>query len=325
MISLKNTILHESILGSVGSGREGLKDKIKQWLVSHNIKDYVLNDNLTVVFTGAVVNLMEPIPDYITVTRAKSVFVQGSVDILNNLPNVIGCLLIDDCEIKDFTDISDINILRLCISNCDIKSLKGIPSPQDRLYIGNNKQQFSKKELKKAGITTKPNDIYNIGCTSIYGGVVLGDNDSQHISEEFEKLKEMYSKLLPEMKSFNYSCRKGSPTVYFTIDFLSKEEHPNYISDNSIFLSFSYQLEGSILEYKNSGCLELTQKDREGRYKYYALKSFTDPYKDKGGKKFRRTRLYIFTAKEIFEKTKDWIRAVVDAALEDQGGVLKRR
>jgi hypothetical protein len=71
--------------------------------------------------------------------------------------------------------------------------------------------------------------------------------------------------------------------------------------------------------------LNLTDEDKKGKYKYYALKGFTAPYYDKGGKKFRKVRLDRFDLKTFIDKTKDWVKDVVDAALEDQGGELKRK
>lgn len=88
---------------------------------------------------------------------------------------------------------------------------------------------------------------------------------------------------------------------------------------------FRYNLDECSLEMNGCGHLNLTDEDKKGKYKYYALKGFTSPYYDKGGKKFRKVRLDKFDLKTFIDKTKDWVKDVVDTALEDQGGELKRK
>lgn len=330
MISLKDKILNESILSTVGSGKQGLKEQIEEWLKRNNITQYDIDpESLEVKFMNEKVYLTEPIPDFMHVSAAKRIFVR-SKEALKNLPKLIGGLYLENIEIDDFTDISDIKVmLTLGISECNIKSLKGFPTQGSsalKIVIGNNHQNIAKKDLKKVGVKINPNNIDNVGYVNFdYGCTVIGSLDQTYLEGELGKLSMLYKGLLPEMKNFNYSCKVNNTHVYFTIDFLSKEEHPHHISDNSIFIGFKYDTNGSVLELGNTGHLELTDEDRKGKYKYYALKGITAPYYDKGGKKFRACRLDQFTAKTIFDKTKDWLRDVIDAALEDQGGVLKRR
>ena len=102
------------------------------------------------------------------------------------------------------------------------------------------------------------------------------------------------------------------------------QDHPHNISDNSIYLDFKYSIDTLSLEKSQEGHLNLTPKDKQGKYKYYALKGFSAPYLDNGGKKFRKTKVEDFNAKQVADKIIDWTKDVVKAALEDQGGELKR-
>jgi hypothetical protein len=157
-----------------------------------------------------------------------------------------------------------------------------------------------------------------------YAEFVLGQFDVDYCKDELKKLENLYKSYIPEMKYLAGVPNENWTNIYFKLDFLSKENHPNHISDNSIYLSFEYDIRGSSLELSSVGHLNLTDEDMKGKYKYYALKGFDAPYIDNGGKKFRKCRIDDFNAEEIFNKTKDWIRAVVDAALKDQGGILRR-
>ena len=109
------------------------------------------------------------------------------------------------------------------------------------------------------------------------------------------------------------------------ISFITESEIPNQISHNGIFCYFTWYLADNSLENTINGHLELTDADKQGKYKYYALKSLIDPYLAEGGKKFRKCRMNEFSAKDLDNKISDWICAVIDAALKDQGGVLKRK
>lgn len=328
MISLRDKI-HEGILSSTKSGAANIDERIKEWFISQGVdeKYFRITDEHKVLVSTVIrrmFELKEPIPDFIKIERCGAIKIHSEHQ-FENLPEDTRYMFLEDCLIENFTFLEGKKVERLYINNCDIKSLKGLPNC-DKLYIGNNKQVFSKKELKKY-VSTKPNYIFTLGEMYDFNNdwVILGDNDIKYITEEFSDVLKQYQKYVPEIKSVQISKRKGSMAVYIRLDFLLPQDHPNGISDNSIFIDFSYSLEDCALENNGNGHLNLTDEDKKGKYKYYALKGFTAPYYDKGGKKFRKVRLDKFDLKTFIDKTKDWVKDVVDAALEDQGGELKRK
>lgn len=329
MISLKDKILKESILSSTKSGAASIDERIKQWFISQGVdeRDIRIADNHKVIVSTVIrrmFDLKERIPDFIKIEKCGAIKIH-SMDHIENLPEYTRYMFLEDCLIDDFTFLEGKKIERLHINKCDIKSLKGLPDC-DRLYIGNNKQVFSKKELKKY-TSTKPNYIYTLGEMYDFNTdwVMLGENDIKYITEEFSDALKQYQKYVPDVKSVNVSKRKGTMAVYVRLDFLLQQDHPNGLSDNSIYIDFRYNLDECALENNSCGHLNLTDEDKKGKYKYFALKGFTAPHIDNGGKKFRKVRLDKFDLKTFIDKTKDWVKDVVDAALEDQGGELKRK
>lgn len=323
MISLSSKIIKEGILSMTNSGAQGMID---EFIKSFSIQKYKVNTDYSIDIEDRKLELRKPIPKYITINKANEVYVYD-VDALANLPKKIYILKISDITIKDFSDINSQQIDYLVVSNCTIHSLKGLPTCE-KISLGNNKNHFSRKQAKKF-TSTKPNAIGTVGVLSFddsfYGSYELGENDMDYLKKELSVLKEKYEKLLPEMKSFNVEYKKGRSFVWFNLDFLLSAYHLNGYSRNSIYLTFEYQLNGQKVELRSTGHLELTPQDKEGKYKYYALKGLEDPYLDAGGKKFRAVNLDDFNADLIYEKTHQWIRDVIDAALKDQGGTLKRK
>lgn len=327
MISLRDKIINESILASTKSGISGLKEKVKQWIADNHIEGAVINPDCSITVKGIRMDrnvVKGPIPDYIVINEIGHLTVTET-DSLKNLPKRSVMLKITNSTIKDFKEV-DIDACKIFeVSNCDIKSLAGLPEC-DVLYIGNNKQHFSKKEVKKF-VNIHPNKIHTLGyySTSFYR-TLLGKNDAEYCKGELVELEKLYLKAIPELDHIKFKgSKEESSVIYINLDFLPDSKHPHGIAENSIYLTFEYNAEESVLEYRNCGHLDLTEKDRAGKYKYYALKEFTAPYYDAGGKKFRKIRIDDFTAQTVYSKTIDWIRAVVDAALEDQGGVLERK
>ena len=332
MISLRDQIVNENILTSTKYGISGLKEKVEKWIDDNNIEGAVINPDCSITVKGIQIDrngidrnvVKGPIPDYIVINEIGHLTVTET-DSLKNLPKRSVTLKITDSTIKDFKEV-DIDVCKMFgVSNCDIKSLAGLPEC-DMLYLGNNKQHFSKKEVKKFA-NTNPNKIHTLGYynPSFYH-TLLGKNDADYCRGELVELEKLYLKSIPELDHMKFKgAREDNSVIYFTLDFLPESKHYNGIAENSIYLTFEYDVEEGSLEYRNCGHLELTEKDKVGKYKYYALKRFTAPYDDAGGKKFRKTRLDDFTAQTIYLKTIDWIKAVVAAAIEDQGGVLERK
>lgn len=328
MISLKDKIIKESILGSTKSGKEGLRSRVEEWVNEQGLKDVTINPDCSVTIDGNSNrrNVVQGnIPDYIILNSVKNLTITQCTS-LKNFPKKAVVLTITNSTFDDFSELYIDYYRSLRIFNCDFKSLKGIPKDCEYLYIGNNTKHFIKKDIKKL-VNTKPQNIYTLGYYNIiYCQLLLGQNDVDYCNKEIEKLDKKYHKAIPELDHIVFNGnRKDYSIIYIKLDFLPKSEHIYGISDNSIYLQFKYDIEDSTISLGNYGHLDLTQKDKEGKYKYYALKGFTEPYYDAGGKKFRKIRIDNFDADSVFNKTIDWIKAVVDAALKDQGGVLKRK
>ena len=325
MISLRDKIVRESIISSTKSGKGSIIERTENWLKEHNIRNYEINDNGKIEIWEKEITLTEPIPDFVSIKKVRTIVLKTKEALQGNMPEQARELIIKDTDIDDFKPIENVVIDYLAVNNCNIKSLKYLPKECLQLYIGDNKPHFVKKEIKKL-VKTKPVSIYTLGYYSTYfQSVELGLNDIEYIKTEAEKIEKILSKEIPELKSVGVSASKGGHFVWIRLDFLNKEDHPHNIADNSIYLDFRYTVSDSSLELSGQGHLNLTDADKKGKYQYYALKGFSAPYIDNGGKKFRKVRLDDFNAKEVTDKIVDWVKDVVDAAIEDQGGELKRK
>lgn len=321
--------LAESILKSVDAGKTGVRKQVEDWITVQELKNTIINPDCSVTIGGNTrwgTNIVKGnIPDYIVLNSVQDLTITECTS-LKNFPKSAVAIMITNSTFDDFSELDMEYCESLRVSNCDFRSLKGIPKDCQTIYLGNNKHHFAKKDIKKL-VNTKPQDIHTLGYYSTnWGGEwVLGVNDVEYCNKELEQLEKKYKKAIPTLDHTVFGCKTENTDIYITLDFLPTSQHFNGIAENSIYLAFKYDIEESTIEFYQSGHLELTPKDKEGKYKYYALKGFTAPYYDAGGKKFRKTRLDNFDADNVFSKTIDWIKAVVDAALEDQGGVLKRK
>jgi hypothetical protein len=104
-------------------------------------------------------------------------------------------------------------------------------------------------------------------------------------------LNELISKLegteyLKRFKTFAYNYY----TLDLTLDALNEEDVPHHIEMNSIGIEFRIDFIQNKVEVNDRGHVYLSKEDREGKYKYYAMKSIEDVLVDNGGKKFRRCK-----------------------------------
>ena len=271
MISLRDKIVNENILTSTKSGLSAVREKVEKWIDDNNIDGAIINPDCSITVEGVRMgrNVVKgPIPDYIVINEIGSLIVTET-DSLKNLPKRSVMLKITNSTIKDFKEV-DIDACKIFeVSNCDIKSLAGLPEC-DVLYIGNNKQHFSKKEVKKF-VNIHPNKIHTLGyySTSFYH-TLLGTNDAYYCRDELVELEKLYLKAIPELDHMKFKGgREDNSVIYFTLDFLPESKHYNGIPENSIYLTFEYDVEECSLGYRNCGHLELTEKDKAGKYKYY--------------------------------------------------------
>lgn len=87
-----------------------------------------------------------------------------------------------------------------------------------------------------------------------------------------------------------------APYLQFVrLDALDPKDYPHHIDDNSIFLEFEVNLMTRKVELFKQGHIYLSQSDREGKYKYLAMKSMTNAHVDLGGKKFRKSKFKTMT------------------------------
>ena len=324
MKSLRDKIVGESIISSTKAGKSGMLERAEEWLKERNIRNYEINDDGKFEIWERSITLTEPIPDFVSIKKARTIILTTKEALQGNMPEQVRELIIKDTDVDDFKPLENVVIDFLVVNNCNVKSLKNLPKECLQLFIGDNKEHFVKKDIKKL-VKTKPASIYTLGYYSTYyQSAQLGLNDIEYIQNEAEKIEKILSKEIPELKTVGISAKKDGHFVWIRLDFLNKEDHPHNIADNSIYLDFRYTVSDSSLELSQQGHLRLTDEDKKGKYQYYALKGFSAPYIDNGGKKFRKVRVDDFNAKEVTDKITDWTKAVVKAAIEDQGGELKK-
>lgn len=322
----KMKTLKESILSSTGTGiamtEKFLNDHLKpsQWEKNDDGTYFVTELSLSQAEVSFPVNKIDEIGILIVSDAQKIDF--------TNFPKVRS-LGIHNSTIDSFDGLKSVQYMN--ISNCDIKNIDALKNiPMKYLSIGNNKQHYSVKEIMKlTGL--KPDQFNTIGTSgsSPYfknrQGLVLGDNDNQRVKEIVSEYAKILKKKCPSIQCIKVNSQSFYDRVNIYISFIIENEIPNRIQENGIYMYFTWYLADNSLENTQNGHLELTDADKQGKYKYYALKSLIDPYLDEGGKKFRKCRMNEFSAKDLDNKISDWICAVIDAALKDQGGVLKRK
>lgn len=317
--------LKESILSSTGTGaamtEKFLNDHLKpsQWKKNDDGTYFVKEFTISQAEVSFPINRIDEIEVLIISDAQKIDF--------TNFPKV-HWMHIHNSTIDSFDGPKSVQYMN--ISNCDIKNIDTLKNiPMKYLSIGNNKQHFSVKEIMKiTGL--KPEQFNTIGTFNgqrykIKQGLIIGDNDIKRVKEIVSEYENILKKKCPSVQYIKVNSQSFYDRVDMYISFITESEIPNQISRNGIYSFFIWNLTDNSLENSQNGHLELTDADKQGKYKYYALKSLIDPYLAEGGKKFRKCRMNEFSAKDLDNKMSEWICAVIDAALKDQGGVLKRK
>lgn len=322
----KMKTLKESILSSTGTGiamtEKFLNDNVKpsKWKKNDDGTYFVTEFSISQAEVSFPVNKIDEI-GILIVSDAKKID-------FTNFPKVRS-LSIHNSTIDSFDGLKSVQYMN--ISDCDIKNMDALKNiTMKYLSIGNNKQHYSVKEIMKlTGL--KPDQFNTIGtCRGIKyfknrQGLVLGDNDNQRVKEIVSEYAKILKKKCPSVQYIKVNSQSFYDRVNIYISFIIENEIPNRIQENGIYMYFTWYLIDNSLENTQNGHLELTDADKQGKYKYYALKSLIDPYLAEGGKRFRKCRMNEFSAKDLDNKMSEWICAVIDAALRDQGGVLKRK
>ena len=317
--------LKESILSSTGTGtamtEKFLNDYVKpsQWKKNDDGTYFVKEFTISQDEVSFPINRIDEIELLIISDAQKIDF--------TNFPKV-RWMHIHNSTIDSFDGLKSVQYMN--ISGCDIKNIDSLKNTTMKyLSIGNNKQHYSVKEIMKlTGL--KPDQFNTIGTFNgqrykIKQGLIIGDNDIKRVKEIVSEYENILKKKCPSVQYIKVNSQSFYDRVDMYISFITESEIPNQISRNGIYSFFIWNLADNSLENSQNGHLELTDADKQGKYKYYALKSLIDPYLAEGGKKFRKCRMNEFSAKDLDNKITEWICAVIDAALKDQGGVLKRK
>lgn len=322
--------LKESILGSTKTGKEAIKKQIEEWLKLNGVKDFDINDDNSISMYTDTRNFFEiktDIPSYIKIKYCSEVLI-NTLNALNIIPEECVKLAFENITIKDFTFLEKMKKCSVIyIHNCDIKSFKGLNKVDGliNLVVSGNKQAYTIKEIsKESGL--KPQIIRNIGKYKwLYNGYVISAYEEEQVNNHLANLIKKVEKEIPEIKFSTQDVRKNSSSIYFSFDFIDKDKIPHGIRQNSVYLRFVYDIDDSKLELYDNGHIDIMPAERETKYKYFALKSLLDPYYDNGGKKFRKTLIKDFYSDEIADKIIPFIKDVIAAALENQGGNLERK
>ena len=124
MISLRDKIVRESIISSTKSGKGSIIERTENWLKEHNIRNYEINDNGKIEIWEKEITLTEPIPDFVSIKKVRTIVLKTKEALQGNMPEQARELIIKDTDIDDFKPIENVVIDYLAVNNCNIKSLK---------------------------------------------------------------------------------------------------------------------------------------------------------------------------------------------------------
>lgn len=131
---------------------------------------------------------------------------------------------------------------------------------------------------------------------------------------ELLKDKCKYYKTIRLSKTFILGTR-----CYIRIDALEAKDYPHNIEENSIYMDFIIDFNENKFEVYRVGHIYLSPSDlKTDRYKYYAMKSMTNVYVDKGGKKFRKTKYK--DEETTANKIADYFNNVMESVIQYTGG-----
>lgn len=113
-------------------------------------------------------------------------------------------------------------------------------------------------------------------------------------SKQLEEICGLIQKECPLAKQVRYSCTNFYPNVCFVVvDALNPQDYPNGIGDNSIFLMFRVDFEAKTVEYKRSGHIYLSEKDKREnpKLRYLCMNSMVEIGVRRGLKKMRKSKI----------------------------------
>ena len=135
--------------------------------------------------------------------------------------------------------------------------------------------------------------------------------------QELEKMCVQIQSECPLAKHVRYECSSFYPNICFiVVDALNPQDYPNGIGDNSIFLMFRVDFEAKTVEYKRSGHIYLSEKDKREnpKLRYLAMNSMVEIATRAGVKKMRKSQYKdnTTTAHKMATYFNEVMEAVVD-------------
>ena len=135
--------------------------------------------------------------------------------------------------------------------------------------------------------------------------------------EEWSRQREMLRDyLIPISTAENVSVGKIGgfcPYIIFVrLDALKREDWPNNIAENSIYINFEIDLFNKKVSVFRSGSVWLSPYDKTlPQYKYLCMKSMQNVLVDNGGKKFRKQNYK--DMKDLAKKMQQYYAQVMEA------------
>lgn len=142
-------------------------------------------------------------------------------------------------------------------------------------------------------------------------------------------MEKEFNEIMKELKSRNIKYAKRvfgefepafcKEIQFITIDALNKDDVPNRIQMNSIFITFEIDLALKKVEVHCCGHVYLSEADKKTeRYKYLCMKSMESVLKDNGGKAFRKCKYK--DAKNLCDKMQNYFELIMENVNEYTGG-----
>lgn len=324
--------LYESILSSTGAGKTNI---YANWIERHaNGKIEKAGDKFNIYNSeDTSIKTEENFPQGIKIGYCNSVEVKNLTS-LQGFPERCRYVTIDGCKLKDFAGCTKEDIDYLEVKNCDIQSLHGFPEQVTRISIGGNKQHFTANEIKKYCKFSAVTTLGTYGMSQ----VTFNEYDKQYIEEQAEELEKLYMRDIKDLLRLEIRIDKKNHVYILLVfednvgfgnwpDGKAAKNNPDYYNNN-IYMSFVYLPETRDLARFKQGALD-TPDDWDVSQPLIPntvktqCKILDMPYRANGGKDFNAVKID-FVAKDIYRKTKKYVKEVIDAAKEDCGGTLHR-
>lgn len=326
--------LYESILSSTGSGKQAV---YKKWLEDHSHGAKIENTDKGQFYISGLarVSTNENFPAGINIGYVNSVEA-SNITTFKGFPENCDYVTVFNAKTKNFEGCTQEDLKYFFVAYSDIPSLEGFPKSAERISIGENKQHYRERDIKKI---CKCNHITTLGTYMLgIGSVVIGEEEREYVMGVAEELEKMLMKDLKDLQRLDCIIDKKYHIFLNLVfeDNVGFEDFPNAKSvpgnpdyiNNNVYISFIYLPETRELACFKHGALDTpknwaeTQPWIPGEVKRQ-IKTLDMPYRANGGKKFKTTKTDFF-ANDIHRKIIRYVKDVVDAAKKDNNGTLHR-